>query len=451
MSPARTRSSAVKQAPQQLSSPPATPSPTEKKPTREGRRTLRKGTHPNSAELDDFVENENVTPIGSSKKRKRTAPSKTIEPVTPVSEGKKRKRAVLPTAEADPGDLPHGLGRLPVNSDQAARDGTPPPTPESDQAKFETSNPKELVQSDQLEESVHLGLEIELVHTGNKLKIQDLLPDALEAPTLAPQGKKQRKAKVPYGHHFDATPFPDFDGPKSEVFYTVNGLLTTVHGEKKAPAAIPPPSKDWAGCGETPSVLDAMIRTLLSANTRGEGSGVAIKALFDTYGTVVDGKGRESVDWDLIRRSPIEKITKAIKPGGHQNEKGKRIKDILDMVFLENNIRRKAIADPTFRQKLGLDNESVVQESAMLTCVDPKILTLDHLHGLPYHQVFNALLKYPGIALKVGTFRFPFPSVPHASISDIYNHGMTESQCLIEPKRAPKQIGKPNVSNDRIR
>lgn len=357
------------------------------------------------------------------------SPRKLSSPIeTPVTNGKKQKRT---TPKADAEDLPHGLGKSLVKPHVPAQD-------EVSKEKSESTGNLELAYVHDLLGSIHSGQAIELVHlcklvssietcrlvdfihpklrfkllshrkdgiksSSKVVTIADLLPETWKSSPESSAGKKSRP-KIDYNHRFGETPFPGLNRPTPEECRVVNDLLTVLHGEKQAPAAIPPPSRTFAGCGETKCPIDAVIRTLISANTRGDsGSALAIKGMFQTFGATVDGEGREKLNWDFVHRSPLEKVVEAIRGGGNQNEKGKRIKDILNMVFLENSIRRKALADPAFATKMGFDNESVVQQSAKISCANPEMLSLDHLRGLSYHQVFYALLKYPGIALKTAS------------------------------------------------
>ena len=354
-----------------------------------------------------------------SMKAPKPATTATDQPLTATTSGTKRKRTVPTRSKVDPTVLPHGLGKLfsgPANTDKVK---TSEEGPEAHKAKVESpEKPADAEERFNFEDPLPDGIRVEDTWLDGT-QIKDLLPKLIYVEDLLPDApkvkrKRNRRAGIDYNHQFGKTPFPHFNRPTPEECHIVNDLLTLHHGEKKAPAVIPPPSKTFAGCGETQATLDAIIRTRLSANVTGDGSGLAIQGLYDTFGITVDGNGRESVDWDLVRRSPLDKVVSAIQRAGHQNVKGQNIKYILNMVYVENNIRRKSFVDPDFAKQMSLDNESVVQQSAKLSCADPKILSLDHLRGLSYHQAFRALLPYPGIALKtascVSLYNFQQPS-----------------------------------------
>ncbi|KAL2112205.1 hypothetical protein VUR80DRAFT_8265 [Thermomyces stellatus] len=164
---------------------------------------------------------------------------------------------------------------------------------------------------------------------------------------------------------FGRTPYPDWQGPTIEACEEVHRLLTETHGEVIAPAAIPPPSLTVAGCGEVPSVLDALMRTILSGATTMIAANEALAALVEKYGTVRTGIGKGSVNWKKVRQASVEELAQTIKRGGLANTKAADIKRILDMVWAEQ-----------------------------------KSLSLDHLHGKTSQEAMQELVRYPRIGVK---------------------------------------------------
>lgn len=164
---------------------------------------------------------------------------------------------------------------------------------------------------------------------------------------------------------FGRTPYPDWQGPSIEAAEEVHRLLTELHGEVTTPAAIPPPSLSVAGCGEVPSVLDAMMRTLLSAATTMVAANEAFTALVKKYGTVRTGVGKGSVNWKKVRASPVTELAQTIKRGGLANTKAADMKKILDIVW-----------------------------------ADRKALSLDHLHGKTAREAMEELVRYPRVGVK---------------------------------------------------
>lgn len=107
--------------------------------------------------------------------------------------------------------------------------------------------------------------------------------------------KAEKTKKAKYGFMPGQSPYPDYPHPTPEQCYEVDRILSKAHGKVKAPEVIPVPSVKVAGCGEVPSVLDALIRTRLSAATTGTNSSRAFQGLVKTFGTIKEGIGKGSV------------------------------------------------------------------------------------------------------------------------------------------------------------
>lgn len=325
-------------------------------------------------------------------------------PLTSKSSSTKRKRATSESV-VDTNDLPHGLGKLRSKSKATVAKGGTSKSRQSKKTKIEKTALPGLNASvregehkeDSLLKKTKTGKSKAQKHLNSDqpILLTRLMPDSSK---FVP-GKQARD----YRHRWGETPFPEFTAVTTEAYQTVNDLLTSQHGKKEAPAAIPPPSQTFAGCGETPCIIDALIRTRISANVDGKQTSVVIQNMLDTFGSKKTGTGKDSINWDVVRHSPIEKIAETLKFGGTQNSKAKEIKGILDMVCKENNLRRQALADPEFAKEVGLDNESAVQQSAKVALADPDIVSLDHMHARSYHQAFSAFIEYPGIGLKTAS------------------------------------------------
>ena len=289
---------------------------------------------------------------GNASPTKANSPLKA--PETPASIGKKRKW------EASEEELPHGLGKS-LTIDQGS------------------VNPKTPI---------------------TKVKADSIIADAVTkvSPAKSPQ-KKQN-----YGHTPGKTPYPKWPHPTVEECQIVHDLLTEVHGLYAPPATIPAPSATFAGCGEVPSILDALVRTYLSSSTSGENSGKAIQGIHKTFKSLEEGTGKGSPDYNEIRLTDTSVLFKAIASGGLGDVKSKNIKAILDMVYEENQAHRDAYKK---RQETGntdevdtKDGTITLEKSAELTCADPNVLTLDHMHALSDGEAFTAFLTYPGIGVK---------------------------------------------------
>lgn len=210
-------------------------------------------------------------------------------------------------------------------------------------------------------------------------------------PNRPTKANKQKKTN-PYNLTPGTTPYPDYPHPTPEECYTVNDLLSCFHGDQSAPSTPPIPSLNVAGCGEVPSILDALIRTRLSAATTNKNSSAAFSGLVRRFGTLQSGTGKGSVDWDKVRRADVRDIFKAIECGGLAKVKSQDIKTILDMVHAEN---KEGAAGRTTTE----DNNNKPPPTS-----DNPILSLDHLHSVKSSQeIMSLLTRYPGIGPKTAS------------------------------------------------
>ena len=345
-------------SPQQLSSPPGTSAP-KRKPAPTEKATTKK--------------DEGETPIQTNPTRGRA---------TTV---KKRKRVAAPKVEEDPNELPHNLGKAFVAGDvgvkgEVGEDIEPSPKKRSTKKASEQEHQAK-----------------DAVQTMDKAASTD-------SPSKSPRKKSAKTKDNPYGLTPGVTPYPDWPHPTPEECYEVNDILTKLHGKQGAPPKIPPPSLTITGCGEVPSILDALIRTLLSGNTTGLNSGRAMKGLVAKFGTLQDGIGKGSLDYDGIRKADLEEVIDAIKEGGMQKKKGMYIKKLLDIVYEENKARRDTLvtakeADESAAPR-GAENETSEQKEAEITRADDHVLSLDYIHHLEKDEAITTMTKYPQIGVK---------------------------------------------------
>jgi len=94
---------------------------------------------------------------------------------------------------------------------------------------------------------------------------------------------KMSPSKLKILESLGASPFPDFPHPTHDECRTVNLALTKAHGKRVRPKEFKPGSLG-ANCGEVPSVLDALVRTVLSQNTNNKNSSTAKRSLDKTFG-----------------------------------------------------------------------------------------------------------------------------------------------------------------------
>ncbi|KAI4139642.1 MAG: hypothetical protein L6R39_006189 [Caloplaca ligustica] len=335
-------------------------------------------------------------------------------PSKSAAKSKKRKRTTAPKPEEDPNELPHGLGKLWEPSEghrqevDKQADADVAVKPEGPSATVAGST---VDATDATVPVVSTPATKKRARGKATVEIGEATIPVLPAPdTKAGSSTKKspKKQTNPYGLTPGVTPFPDWPHPTREECEQVNELLSSLHGKVTPPAKIPPPSETVAGCGEVPSVLDALIRTYLSAATSGTNSSRAFQGLIDEYGKQTSGIGRGSVNWDAVRRSPVERVFKAIKSGGLADVKSKRIKTILDMVYEENQARGEALSkahqekDKALLPK-GAEEEGQAGQAAEIARAEQDVLSLDHLHAMSDTDVFNHLLRYPGIGVKTSS------------------------------------------------
>jgi len=220
---------------------------------------------------------------------------------------------------------------------------------------------------------------------------------------VKPKTEEPKKKPHIYKLDFEKSPFPDHRFPTPEAAEEVYRLLSKKHGLAKAPKKVPPPSADYAGCGEVPDLLDALLRTTMSANTSFENSSRALKGLIDTFGAV-DG----SPDWHAISKVKAEAITKAIHHGGLSVVKGKRIKELLTIVRNQNIERRDALLKEKATGKpsnvLATEHLTQVQKDAEIARIEENPLTMDWVFEIQKDSdVLDELVKLPGIGVKTAS------------------------------------------------
>ncbi|KAK4894471.1 hypothetical protein LTR27_007357 [Elasticomyces elasticus] len=294
-------------------------------------------------------------------------------PSTPAPGSRKRARKAVKIEDTDVNELPHNLA-------------TALPTPGGDD---EASPPKKrarrAVKQELKEESTDAAVKAE---------------DGDEKSVAATPKKTPKKAN--YGLTPGLSPYPDYVRPTAEECREVTRLLEKVHGKVTAPKSIPPPSLDVSGCGEVPSVLDALIRTRLSANTTNKNSSTAFQGLVKRFGTLTEGIGKGSVDWDAVRRAPQKEVFYAIERGGLADRKSKDIQAILQIAYDEAQERKAALTSSSATAP-GEANEPQAEKVAEVEKASNNVLSLDHLHLLSTNDAIEKMLTLPGIGPKTAS------------------------------------------------
>lgn len=209
----------------------------------------------------------------------------------------------------------------------------------------------------------------------------DLEAGAQVAASITGSSPSKKSKANPYQLSPGESPYPTYAKPTPEDCKAVHDALATIHGTISAPKSIQAPSLTSSGCGEVPSVLDALVRTRLSAATNGANSSRAFRGLVDRYGLLKEGTGKGSVDWMAVRSSDVKDVFACIQSGGLADVKSRDIKKILDLVYDENVEQRREKGEKG----------------------EPNVLSLDHLHGMQSDAAFQKLLEYPGIGPKTAS------------------------------------------------
>ncbi|KAK6367429.1 uncharacterized protein PV06_06709 [Exophiala oligosperma] len=146
-------------------------------------------------------------------------------------------------------------------------------------------------------------------------------PPPKQTPSKKSPGKDLQEKKLKaYAQFASQSPFPDFQHPTPEECKVAHRILASIHGPRVRPKEVVA-STTRAGCGDSPSVLDALVRTILSQNTSDKNSTRAKLSMDKVYGG--------SDKWDAIVAGGQAKLQEAIKCGGLSVVKSKVIISIL--------------------------------------------------------------------------------------------------------------------------
>ena len=312
--------------------------------------------------------------------------------------GKKRKRNG-PVESGENAELPHNMGNGGIVKNEPIEDGeedeTKPSAKKRAKGQRSAKGSKKEPQDDE---------KAPLATQSTPKKMSKKADNANSTPN---KEIKSPTKKETYGLSEGVSPFPNYPRPTPEECYKVAKLLQKAHPNcHPRPKTIPKPSQIVAGCGNVPSILDAMIRTLLSAATNGRNSSNAYQGMVKRYGNRQTGIGKGSVDYNAIRLAPQADLEKAIAKGGLAKNKSKNIKAILDMVHEENQRRVTEVGEAILQgphyhpEPGGHMKEKDAQKNAEMLVAKENFLSLDHLHYLPTYSAISHLTKFPGIGVK---------------------------------------------------
>ena len=187
-------------------------------------------------------------------------------------------------------------------------------------------------------------------------------PPPASASKISPAKKKsdlQAKKLKSHTLYANTSPFPTFSHPTPTEARLAHSILARLHGARTRPQEVVA-SKTTAGCGDSPSVLDALVRTILSQNTSDANSTRAKLSMDKVYGG--------SDNWASIVDGGQAKLQEAIKCGGLSVVKSKVIISILRQVH----------------EKYGT-------------------YSLDHLHDAETEVAYKEMLAFQGVGPKTAS------------------------------------------------
>lgn len=194
-----------------------------------------------------------------------------------------------------------------------------------------------------------------------------------------PSDLSSKKVKA-YFAHAHKSPFPDFPHPTAAEAKLAHRILQSIHGERVRPKEVIA-SKDSAGCGDSPSVLDALVRTILSQNTSDKNSTRAKRSMDTIYGG--------SDEWEKIVKGGQPKLQDAIKSGGLSVTKSKAIISILEQAKEKYGVYSldhlfKASDEEAMREMLSFQGVGPKTASCVLLfCLQRESFAVDtHVHRI---------------------------------------------------------------------
>ncbi|OTB04545.1 hypothetical protein M426DRAFT_320666 [Hypoxylon sp. CI-4A] len=222
----------------------------------------------------------------------------------------KRKRAKIEDEETS--KIQPSTKSIKIKKSSSSSPSAPSPSHTLAQVKLETSSPKKEVKGNKKD--------------GRESSKEDNSSSSSKTTKEADLRAKKLKS---YTQFANKSPFPEFPRPTPEECHRAYDVLAALHGERQRPEKVSAPA-DRAGCGDSPSVLDALVRTILSQNTSNKNSTRAKLDMDEVYG----GSGDTDTDerWEAILSGGQAKLESAIARGGLGGVKSRVIIDILRQV-----------------------------------------------------------------------------------------------------------------------
>ncbi|KAK4051521.1 hypothetical protein OIO90_004735 [Microbotryomycetes sp. JL221] len=188
------------------------------------------------------------------------------------------------------------------------------------------------------------------------------------------------------------TPFPKLFKPTPQQCQEVYDLLCSVHGTPQRPKVLIDKENAPAGCGEVPSVLDAVVRTILSQNTTSKNSTAAKNAMDQEYGRA---------NYRAVLEGGEDRLVSAIQCGGLARNKSKAIIKILQRI----DEREGGKGD----------------------------LSLDYLHDMSDYKAMEELVSFDLVGIKTAACVLLFCLGRDSFAVDTHVHRLTMSLGWIPP------------------
>ncbi|GAA6006083.1 uncharacterized protein JCM10292_006542 [Rhodotorula paludigena] len=225
---------------------------------------------------------------------------------------------------------------------------------------------------------------------------EDTKPDVKPAGLSAAALKKQQLYTT---SRSSGTPFPQWQHPTPEEAKEVCDLLASVHGMPERPKVLVDRPDAPAGCGQVPSVLDALVRTILSQNTTSKNSTTAKRSMDEVYGRA---------GYRAVLDGGQAKLEEAIRCGGLAKNKSKAILGVLQRIE-DRNVQEKGM-------KPG-EGE----------------LSLDWLHELDDEAAMKELISFDLVGIKTASCVLLFCLGRDSFAVDTHVHRITQSLGWLPP------------------
>jgi endonuclease III len=117
------------------------------------------------------------------------------------------------------------------------------------------------------------------------------------------------------------------------------------------------------------------------------------------------GKGEGSIKWEAVREADLATVVKSIEKGGLAQTKGKRIKEILEIIYQQNSSRRDKLIEERQIEATsdGKPKEALAKKDLEIAKIDQNLLSMDFVFELTTDEAMDEMIKLPGIGVKTAS------------------------------------------------